>query len=261
MLRTAVVLLLWALPALSLSAQNRLFNDLFPDLNEPQRARVFSADGFIVSNEISAGLQFRPSPNLGVSIAGPVLERAPAFIVESLLVIPRGNNPDPLLTAYNALGQVRNLKGRLYHSSTQDEDLPLFEEATRIEGPRKTSAIPDPPGARFLPSSETVYIRLKDRNFGNSYYRSDITVNQRGLLYRLTNFRNLSYGIIPVIREDKFITQLYIEPIAEGLMIYSVSGADVSNFIASRVNIPSAIRKRVEVIIDWLVEGITRSPR
>jgi hypothetical protein len=251
-----VFLFLWAVPGLSLSAQNRLFDDLFPGLNEVYRAKVFSADGFIDSNEISAGLKLRPSGDSGLQIAGPVLERAPSFLVESLLVVPRRGGPVDLLTVYNALGQVRNLKGRLYHSSTQNEDLPLFEEATRIEGPRKTSAVPDPPGARFLPSSETVYIRLKDRNFGNSYYRTDITVNRRGLLYRLTNFKNLSYGIIPVIREDKFITQLYIEPIAEGLMIYSVSGADVSNFISSRVNIPSAIRKRVEVIIDWLVDGI-----
>jgi hypothetical protein len=257
MIRKTAFLLTWLLPVFSLAAQTRSFDDIFPHIDAEQRELVFSADGYIESGEASAGLKLRPAASSGLQIADAVQAKDPSFYVESLLVIPPsgGGAPD-LLDVYNALGKVRNLKGRLYYSSTRDGDTPLFEDATRIEGAKKTSPIPDPSGARSIPPSETVYVRLKDVNFGNSYYRADISVNQRGLLYRLTNFRNLSYGIIPFIREEKFITHLYVESIAEGLMIYSVSGAGVSNFIASRINVTSAIRKRVEVIIDWLVDGV-----
>ncbi|GHT75751.1 hypothetical protein FACS1894124_7500 [Spirochaetia bacterium] len=160
-----------------------------------------------------------------------------------------------MLAVYNGLGKVRNLKGRLYHSFTRDEYVPLFEEATRLESARKLSAIPDPPPARTLPASETVYLRLKDINFGNSYYRGDITLHQYGLLYSLSNFKKLTY-LIPVIKEGKFLARFYIEPLADGLMIYSISGADVSDFIASRVSMPSMIQKRLEVIIGWVIDGI-----
>ncbi|MDR2020599.1 MAG: hypothetical protein LBQ14_07535 [Treponema sp.] len=257
MIGKTAFLLIW-LPAFSLAAQTRSFNDIFPAVSAEQRARVFSPDGYIESDEASAGLKLRPSTASGLQVANVVQAKNPSFFVESLLVIPfngAGSAPN-LLDAYNALGRVRNLKGRLYHSSTRGGDIPLFEDATRIESEKKTSPIPDPPGAHYIPPPETVYFRLKDANFGNSYYRTDIRADQRGLFYRLTNFRNLSYGIIPVIREEKFITHLYVEPIAEGLMIYSVSGADVSNFISSRINVSSAIRKRVEVIIDWLVDEV-----
>jgi hypothetical protein len=257
MIRKTAFLLIWLLPAFSLAAQTRSFNDIFPNISAEQRVRVFSPDGYIESNEASAGLKLNPS---GLQVADAVQAKNPSFFVESLLVIPpdgAGGIPD-LLDAYNALGRVRNLKGRLYHSSTRDDDIPLFEEATRIESAKKTSPIPDPPDAYSISSPETVYLRLKDANFGNSYYRTDIRLNRQGLLYRLTNFRNLSYGIIPVIREEKFITHLYVEPVTEGLMIYSVSGADVSNFISSRINVSSAIRKRVEVIINWLADEVKR---
>jgi hypothetical protein len=256
MVRKTAFLLAWLLPVFSLAAQTRSFNDIFPNVSAEQRGRIFSADGYIESDEASAGLKLRPSAASGLQIANAVQAKNPSFLVESLLVIPSGGRIPDLLDAYNALGKVRNLKGRLYHSSTRSDDVPLFEDAARIESAKKTSPIPDPPSARSVPPSETIYLRLKDASFGNSYYRADLSVNQRGLLYRLVNFKNLSYGIIPVIREEKFITNLYIEPIAEGLMIYSVSGADVSNFISSRINVTSAIRKRVEVIVDWLVDGV-----
>ncbi|MDR1374948.1 MAG: hypothetical protein LBJ24_08255, partial [Treponema sp.] len=219
--------------------------------------RIFSPGGYVESDDASAGLKLRPSAASELRIADAVQARNPSFFVESLLIIPSGGAGVPnLLNAYNALGRVRDLTGRLYHSSVRGGEVPLFEDATRIEGVKKTSPIPDPPGAYSIPSRETIYLRLKDVNFGNSYYRTDISVDRQGLLYRLTNFKNLSYGIIPVIREEKFITHLYVEPVAEGLMIYSVSGANVSNFISSRINVTSAIRKRVEVIIDWLVDGV-----
>jgi hypothetical protein len=165
-----------------------------------------------------------------------------------------------LLDVYNALGNIRALKGRLYHSATRDQDIPLFEDATRIAGAKKTSPIPDPGPASSIPLSETVYLRIKDVNFGNSYYRGDIHRDTFGLLYRLSNYKNLTYLFIPVIREEKFIAQLYFEPIAEGVLVYSIAGADVSDFVASKIDMPSAIAKRLAVIISWVVDGINQKP-
>jgi hypothetical protein len=236
--------------------ESRSFDLLFPRLDAATKGRIFSPEGFVVSTKTAAGLTLLAASALDAAISDSVFKQHPAYLTESLLVIPT-SKPVSFTRIYNAVGNIRGLKGRLYHSFTRKEETPLFEDATRIASSKKLSPIPDPPLAASVPASETIYIRLKDVNFGNSYYRADITANGQGLLYTLSNFKSLTYLFIPVIKEDKFIAQLYFEPIVEGVLVYSLAGTDVSDFIASQVDIPSAIRKRLDVIIQWATEGIT----
>lgn len=250
------ILLLSGVP---LMGETRSFDLLFPRLDKATKGQVFSPEGFVVSTQSAAGLTLLAASALDAAVSGSVLKQHPAYLTESLLVIPT-NKPVSFIRIYNAIGNIRGLKGRLYHSFTRNEDTPLFEDATRIASPKKLSPIPDPPLATSVPASETIYIRLKDVNFGNSYYRADITANGQSLLYTLSNFKSLTYLFIPIIKEDKFIAQLYFEPIAEGVLVYSLAGTDVSDFVASQVDISSAIRKRLDVIIQWVAEGITGTP-
>jgi hypothetical protein len=157
------------------------------------------------------------------------------------------------------MGKIQDLKGRLYHSATRDKDVPLFEDADRIQGPSKLTPVPDPENAAVLPETDRIYIRLKDVNFGNSYYQGDISTLSDGLLYSLANFKNLSYGIIPVIRERKFKARFYVEPLAEGVLVYCAATAEVGGFISGVVDISSAVRKRLEVILGWLIDSIARN--
>jgi hypothetical protein len=243
----------------SLFAQTRSFNDLFPNLDSGKRSLVLS-EGLTEVREGDPRLLLIPSGEIGSKISGLVITgRTPTCLVETLLVIPYSDKSVDLLSIYNAMGKIRDLKGRLYHSFTRDEAVPLFEDATRIESPKKTAAIADPADSSSLPQSDRIYVCLWDVNFGKSYYQADILTERYGLLYGLSNFRNLSYGIIPVIREKKFNAQFYVEPVSEGILVYSVTATEVSDFIANRINIPSAIRKRIEVILGWLVDNISGS--
>ncbi|MDR1986216.1 MAG: hypothetical protein LBP88_04495 [Treponema sp.] len=242
-----------------LKGEHRSFDLLFPRLDEAAKRQVFSPEGCVVSTRTAAGLTLLAASALDPAISGSVLNQDPAYLTESLLVIPTAK-PVSFIRIYNAMGNIQDLKGRLYYSDSRHEDIPLFEDATRIASSKKLSPIPDPPQAASVPASETMYIRLKDVNFGNSYYRADITVNGWGLVYTLSNFKSLTYLFIPVIKENKFIAQLYFEPIAEGVLVYSLAGTDVSDFIASKIDIPSAIRKRLDVIVQWMTDGITAAP-
>jgi hypothetical protein len=245
--------------AFPLFAQLRSFDVIFPGLPEKIRSDALSGEGYIGTSVKSTGLKSitgSGTSKIDQQIAGTVLSKQPGFIVESLLVIPQTRDAS-LLSVYNALGNIRGLKGRLYSSHTRSKDIPLFEDATRLESEKKNVPIPDPGPASRLPSSETVYIRLKDVNFGNSYYRGEVKMAQYGLRYSLSNYKNVSYLFVPVIKEDKFNVQLYFEPIQEGILIYSIAGADVSDFVSSRIDMASAISKRLAVIIAWVAEGIT----
>jgi hypothetical protein len=239
----------------------RSIDDIFPGIAPAVRQAIFSNDGYSKSAEniprsslVGSGQDGAFTSGIDRGIIESVFANKPAFLVESIKVIPGSGYS--LLDVYNALGNIRGLKGRLYNSFTRNERVPLFEDVTRIEGPQKNNPVADPPDASRIPLSETIYMRLKDANFGNSYYRANITLFDRGLCYNLTNNKNISYFFITVMKEERFTMQLYFEVISEGVLIYSLAGADVSDFVSSRVDMSSAINKRLSVIISWAAEGI-----
>ena len=240
-------------------APPRAFREIFPGLSSAVLESAFSNDGYFKSYGRAAFSEIIGSSKSTIDshIVNDVLNREPGILVESILVIPSETGKYSLLNVYNALGKTRGLKGRTYHSFTRKEDVPLFDDVTRIESQRRNVSVDDPPPALSVPSSEAVYMRLKDVNFGNSFYRGDMALEQRGLRYSLSNFRSITYMLVPVIKEEKFIAQLYFEPISEGILIYALAGADVSNFVSSRIDMASAIGKRLAVIIDWIVDGVT----
>ena len=245
-----------------LTAQNtppRSFDQVFPGVSPAVREEAFSKEGYYRSTKTIQRSVLIASDQSAIDpqIIETIFLRQPSILFESILVIPGKMDEYSLLDVYNALGKIRGLKGRLYHSHTRNEDIPLFEDVTRIASEKKNNPVPDPAPASNIPPSETIYMRLKDVNFGNTYYRGEIKLVPHGLRYSLSNNKNVTYFFVPVIREEKFNVQLYFEPIMEGILIYALAGADVSNFVASRVDMPSAISKRLAVIISWVAEGIS----
>ena len=252
-----ILFLLFAVNAFS---QARSFNEIFPNISENIKTDVFTENGYVKSSQKESGFIIlgNEKSSLNPQIVNMILRNNPGYLVESILVIPGSPRSVTLLDIYNALGKVQLLKGRLYNSATKNQAVPLFEEATRIVSDKKITAIPDPASSAVLPAAETVYIRLRDANFGNTYYRGEMAVIQNGIRYTLSNFRSMSYLFVPVIKEEKFTAQLYIEPIQEGILIYSVAGADISDFFASKIHVESAISKRLAVITGWAADGIKK---
>jgi hypothetical protein len=233
----------------------RSVNEIFPSLDENIREQAFSASGYFASHEKS-NYRLLDIPDLDSRFHSRIDNLNPSVVIEYLMVIPYSSKTMEPVDIYNAIRHIRALKGRLYHSGTRGEDIALFEDATRIVDARRTSALDDPPPRAVLPESETIHIRLKDANFGNSYYQAEIQKNLRGFSYNLSNSRDLSYIIFPVIKSGQFIAQFYFEPVTEGVLVYCLSGAKVSNLIASRVDMPSAIQKRLEVILSWVIDCV-----
>jgi len=256
-MKKLLILYLLLFLANNIFAQTRSFDDVFPNLNKEIKNSAFGNSGYIKSSQKTSGFVIMgndKNSKLDPQIVNNVLRKNPGYLVESILIIP--DSAVNLLDIYNALGNIRDLGGRLYNSFTKNKAVPLFEEATRIQSSKQTNSVPDPAPSKTLPNAETVYIRLKDVNFGNTYYRGDMALVQNGLGYTLTNFRNISYLFVTVMKEEKFTAQLYFEPIKEGILIYSVAGADISDFVASKIDIDSAISKRLNVIISWAADGI-----
>ncbi|AEJ19615.1 DUF6675 family protein [Gracilinema caldarium] len=241
-----------------LFSQNRSLADLYPEKSKDSLNILFSEHGFIQTLEKSTQKpMFEPLLDTPLYFNNIIQQRKPSFVIESARIISLKNTVS-LQNIFISLSRVRDLAGRTYKSSSRGKEVPLFETATRIESPRKPTPLEDPRNTihDVIPSKQVFYILLKDINFGNSYYKIEMQTYDKGLMFILTNAKTLSYGIIPVIGEDRFISVLYIEPLKEGLLLYNQAGAQVNSIISSQVHMPSAIRKRLDVFIDWLVDGL-----
>jgi hypothetical protein len=243
-----------------LFAQNRSITDLYPNQGNDSLQNLFSEHGFIQTLEKSVQEpMFEPLLHPPFQFNTVIQQRKPSFVIESARIIPVQKSVS-LQHIFISLNRVRDLAGRTYKSSSRGKEVPLFETATRIESLKKPIPLEDP---RYtitdvIPSKQVFNILLKDINFGKSYYKVEMQTYDKGLLFILTNAKALSYGIIPVIGEDHFISILYIEPLKEGLLLYNQAGAQVNSLIASQVHMPSAIRKRLDVFIDWLLDGLSQ---
>ena len=236
-------------------SQNRTFTELLPGWNSEIRIKAFSSNRYLYFGDRIENLTLILNTGENIRISRSTLGPNSGFFVEALQVLPRTNTN--LISIYNALGKIKNLKGKTYYSEASKKHIPLFTDATRIEGPKKLKEfLPDPYPAAYLPLRETFYARMTDTRFGHCYFEISIFTNKQGILYKITNFRTVSYGPIPVMKENTFTALLYFEPIKEGLAMYCLAGAEVSDFITKFVDIRSALIKRLDVFSAWMLDGL-----
>jgi hypothetical protein len=129
-------------------------------------------------------------------------------------------------------------------------------DTTRIESAQRRRPVPDPPHADTLPFSETMYLRFVDQYMGDLYLRGEISINLYGITYSLTNFRDVSYSIFRIMKAESFSAIIYLEPVTEGILIYSMSGLYIPGFIAHRINLTPNMNNRITVLLSWITEGL-----
>ena len=234
----------------------RFLHHLFPDLGVDQMQAVFSRAGLRNTFVWRETPQILPASNSGIDLLDIVMEKKPVQLVEALAVIPYNQRVLTRLDAYNAIGRIENISTYTVYSSSREEFIPLFEESTRLDNGSRSRPIPDPPPAAVLPSSETVYIRLKDTFFGNTFFRGTFSVSQYGIIYNMTNNTPVWFMVFPIMRAERFTAIIYVEPISEGMLIYGVAGLTVPEFLLNRMDIGFQIDRRVSLLMRWLRDGL-----
>jgi hypothetical protein len=250
----ALALVLAALAGSGTAWAERSLSAVFPKLDPAALAQARSQDGYSATGDSSP--RFLPSGEAAAIIAKALEGRESSFLVETLTIVP-GKAAASKLDLFNAITRYRGLSGVTYSSKSKGEGSVLFNEVTRIADLRKATPLPDLPAAS-LPASAEQYIRLKDANFGTSYYRVRLDTSPPGIVFAMSNARSLDYFFIPVVAADRLFCIFYVEQASEGLLIYSVSGGKVSGTAAKQVNISSAVRKRAMAISGWLVSSLER---
>jgi len=234
--------------------QIRSLDAVFPNLTPSQRVTAMSSSGLRNYFTTEESPVFIPNPELGIDLLNNVLRKNPSHIIEALAVVPYDGRELDLLDIYNALGRIEKIKDQSV--LLNGNDFYVFTESTRIESARNRRAVSDPLPAVTLPFSETMYLRLKEINLGNLFLRGDISISMYGITYSLTNFTDVRYYLVPLVRTERFITILYLEPVREGILIYNVTGFYIPGFIADRVNLTPNINRRIRIFISWITDGL-----
>jgi len=232
----------------------RSFDDIFPDLSRLQKRMIMSDTGLRYSFEKDGSPMLVPHPDSEIDLLGSVMAKRPSHVIEALVVVPYDTRELDMLDIYNALGRVKNIKD--HRIALEDREIIIFTETTRLASARDRKPIPDPPPTNTLPYSETMHLLFLDPYMGDLYLRGEVSISLYGITYSMTNFRDISYSIFKVMRAERFSAIIYVEPIKEGILIYSVSGLYLPNFIAKRINLTPNMNRRISVLLDWIIEGL-----
>ncbi|MCL2208613.1 MAG: hypothetical protein FWB89_00425 [Treponema sp.] len=235
--------------------EQRSFDELFPSLLNSHKRIVMSSSGLRSSFERDGFPLLIPNPNSGIDLLNNVMQKNPSHLIEALLLVPYDGRELDMLDIYNALGRIQNIKDQTL-PARDGTSFAIFKETTRLESAQRRRAIYDPSPAKMLPFSETMYLRFTDTYIGNLYLQGDMSINRYGITYCMTNFRDISFALFPVMKAQRVSINIYIEPVKEGILIYSMSGIYLPDFIAKRMNLTSNINNRVTVLMNWIKEGL-----
>jgi len=233
---------------------NRSFDELFPNLTRSQRAAVMSSTGLRYAFERVGEPQLLPDKNAGIDLISKVMAKNPSHIIEALVLVPYNERELDMLDVYNALGQIQNIKN---HSvSLNGREVNIFVETTRLESARNRRVIDDPSPATYLPYAETMFLRFRDAYFGNLFIRGDVSVSMYGITYDMTNFTDVRYALIPLMKAERFAAIIYLEPVTEGIIVYTMSGFYIPGLIANSANLTLNINRRITVLLNWIKDGL-----
>ena len=234
--------------------ETRSFKDIFSGLSQGQKSIVMSSRGLRYSFEKDGSPMLMPNPDSGINLLSTVMAKKPSHIIEALIVVPYNRRELDFLDIYNALRKIKNIQNHTL--SIRGNDVKLFMDTTRLESAQRRRPIADPPPADKLPLSETMYLRFVDQYMGDLYLRGDVSMGLYGITYSLSNFRDVSYSIFRIMKAESFSAIIYLEPVKEGILVYSMSGIYIPGFIAHRVNLTPNMNNRITVLVNWITEGL-----
>jgi hypothetical protein len=77
----------------------------------------------------------------------------------------------------------------------------------------------------------------------------------------MTNFRDVTFSLFSIMKAERFSAVIYLEPVKEGVLIYSMSGIYLPGFLVSRVNLTPNMNRHISVLLSWIIEGLERESK
>jgi len=235
----------------------RSLDEIFPGFSADMKDWIIDGPGLRNSFEKDGSPTLIPARNSGIELLSGVMRKNPSHIIEALVIIPYGERELDMLDIYNALGRIKNIQEQTIPLKSGNS-INIFMDTTRLEGAKNRKPVADPSPANYLPFSETMYLRFTDAYVGDLYIRGDISLDLHGITYSMTNYLDVRYSLFRIMRAERFSAYLYLEPIKEGILIYSMSGIYLPGFISKMINLTPNINARITALLNWITDGLRK---
>lgn len=191
-------------------------------------------------------------------IDAAINEVDPSYIVENLYLYtkPARAAANAWTTAernalYNGMAAMSSLAGLRYYSVSEKGMDTLYESSTVIDGPDTGNPRPDP-AFGMPPQALTLYVRQKDKKFGENIYRYDYHARSDALLMVQQNLTDMNSGPIRMVGKNKLRTILAVIDAEDHLLIYAVSLIKAPSLPGMKARIGGSFTNRAAAIIGWL---------
>lgn len=248
---TSLILLLTAISATGFA--NIPLREALAGIN-PGIIEALEADGEVfVYDRKNEGLRFVPETPFTTDTILLVSQMDTNVLSEALYLIPYTEEYDGLnLEMYNMLRHVRKIEDVKYFSHRRDAVVNLFEDVYRTEEPSSRKSIPDD-SVDVIPPEETLYLHMKEVNFGSAHYRMNLESTEGMLKVNLVN-TSVIRKFVKVLDRENMNLQLVIIPVDEGFLIHGICALKVHNkdFIQGKLDTYSAFYRRLYALEVWI---------
>jgi hypothetical protein len=179
----------------------------------------------------------------------------PSYIVENLYLYSKPAGANAWTAAerdalYQGMTAMSTLTGLRYYSVSEKGMDTLYESSAVIDGPDTGNPRPDPAGTP--PAAFTLYVRQKDRKFGENIYRYDYHARPDALLMVQQNLTDMNSGPVRMIGKNNLRTVLSVIDMKDRLLIYAVSLIKAPSFPGMKGRIGDSFTNRTAAVIEWL---------
>ncbi len=232
--------------------------EVVPQLSPADAAQLLNKGELVYYTDGAPDFRYLPFTPLNSRIRSFFTGYSPNVGDEALFLIPysslkKGSPIEDtfLLSLYNRLRAVSTLSGIQYRSSKAKGLRVLFSDVYAISDLESRKKIPDPL-VQTIPPEDAFPVHIQDANFGSEYYEVSYLFQDNCIVFGLKNLTSLKY-IFPVIKAERFRSQLVIIPLESDLLIYGVAAVEAGSVVRSMVHLPSAFYKRIEALKNWFV--------
>jgi hypothetical protein len=265
----AFVVLLCGLVAAPLFAQTNELRDALPNLSDDQYLQLstgaliygLTIDGQSISQYFVQGTEAAAQALLAEGIEKGFALGAVSYIPYTP-VLKAMDRPERQLAIFNKIRAISTQEGLTYISwRAGNKEKLLIERSAYMEDSKNLNKMLPDPIATVFPATAHSYVYQRDTSFGGNRYEHTYTNSDREIFVAIKNISSMKVlGLFTAVKSGQLSMNMGTYQLDDGLLLFaltSVEGRDpVVSALGLSVDLPSAFRRRIVSLQNWLVEQL-----
>lgn len=230
------------------------FNEYLSSLDSDEIKQALLSDGkWTFFADTIADLKSTPKPFQDE--IKKTLKGDSTLMIESIFVIDNTlkglSKKDQLLKIENILRDITSLKGVEYFSPSRSQMRVLYEDSYAIANPKSDKPIANPFVTVYGGDPSRIFVYQKDLTFGANNYAWVYNTPCDYMSVYITNLTPMTYGIIKLVEPQNLRNLVFIYPLEDKILFYSVSTVKTVKFLGVEKSKTESFYQRMEAMFNW----------